>query len=240
MSLKTLVEIRKRATRTIQVHRGNNRLGWGFNYDKQKLGKWKQKNSPLFNMLSSQITPESSNRAQRLREGKERRGRERGNSRRVVKKESIIIQLLWPIDSQTNPHSAIHYLHTSLSVCFLFHIHTRTKIPTSKITCNTRLSREHRQRDQWDVLMDGDASMHTYTAIQRENTHICTYTVHKVHTTFIARQKSETKHPQRPHCWVHRQWAQKITGYGQAEGLKGYEDAFVLDFGIRRPVNHLG
>lgn len=50
----------------------------------------------------------------------------------------------------------------------------------------------------------------------------------KVH--FITRQKPETKP-------THTQWAQKIAGHDEAGRLKGYEEAFVLDFGIRRPVN---
>lgn len=50
----------------------------------------------------------------------------------------------------------------------------------------------------------------------------------KVH--FITQQKPETKP-------THTQWAQKIVGHDEAGRLKGYEEAFVLDFGIRRPVN---
>lgn len=56
------------------------------------------------------------------------RGSKKGNSRRIVKKESVIIQLALnrqPKKASVNP-SAIHYLHTSLPAYSLYYIQTHT------------------------------------------------------------------------------------------------------------------
>lgn len=111
-----------------------------------KQNSWKRKpNIPLlFNMISSQITPE---KARTQRSGREKWGqRDRGNRETAVKKESIFIQLIWLFtDNQTKTLLILTLpstIYTLVPLPIFSFISTHTKmpsIPPSKTTCNTRL-----------------------------------------------------------------------------------------------------
>lgn len=138
----------------------------------------------------------------------ERRGWETGNSGRFVKKESIIIQLLWRRTTRQRPlilaQAQAIYALAARSAFALSSTDTKKRchVPHPETTCNTRRPGDTSREDQLDVLTDAHS-------LERENTHAQTRnTTQSQHTTFI---------PEETWAWAHtqlaaRQKTQRTTG----------------------------
>lgn len=116
---------------------------------KTKLREKENKNPPLVQRaLFSDY-----NTRKPLEEGDEGRGRERENSERVVRMESIIVQLqLWFVNNRIKaPLILLSTLYTLVSLPIFFHIDTLQKknlfIPPSKENLLNWISNEQRQRE---------------------------------------------------------------------------------------------
>lgn len=142
--------------------------GGGVLLRQTKLREMKARNSPL--VQHDFLSDYRHLKAQPLRREKRRGEERRGNSERVVRKESIIIQLLWlftdnqtktllilalPATVYTLPSAYFSLLYPHTQKCRPYHLQRQPVILDFPGT--------HGQRDQLEVLADCDVCRHMHT-----------------------------------------------------------------------------